>query len=188
MSSLSNAKASARARIVTNTAGLPPTGRRPGSGSGWGRSGDSWTTKAGSKTKNIVQKARREAKELSVFLGRNSKLAAPTHTLKRAEVSRNLKAKIKDPVALPESVESAGKKRPVPVDDEDLEEGERGNLDDRTARWISGGGSKRVAVGKLNRTPSAGFAAVGSSSRTVNVPRKAEADPFMRKKQIGARR
>lgn len=178
MTSLTSAKASARARIITNTAGLPPTQRRRGDGSGWGRSADNWSTKAGSKTKNIVAKARREAKELSVFRGRNSRLAAPTHTLKRAEVSRSLKEKIKDPVVLPEEP----KKRPREVDDDDLEgddDAKRGRLDDRTAKWLSAG---RVATGKLNRNvASSSMAGSGAPPKP-----RADADPFMRRKQVGA--
>ena len=38
-----------------------------GGGGGWGASADSWNSKVGSKTKNIVQKAQREAKEIGVF-------------------------------------------------------------------------------------------------------------------------
>lgn len=184
MTSLTSAKASARARIITNTAGLPPTQRRRGDGSGWGRSAESWTTKAGSKTKNIVAKARREAKELSVFRGRNSRLAAPTHTLKRAEVSRSLKEKIKDPVMTPE----VPKKRPREVDDEDLEgeDAKRGRLDDRTAKWMAGG---RVATGKLNLNR--GFSSSSSASSgslSAAPPRvKADADPFMRRKPVAAK-
>ncbi|KAH8155134.1 uncharacterized protein LAJ45_00143 [Morchella importuna] len=183
MSSLNNAKASQRAKIVSNTSGLPPTGRRPGSG--WGRPSDSWAVKAGSKTKNIVQKARREAKEVGKFLGRNSRLAAPTHTLGRAEVSRTMREKIKDPVVLPErevvqsAAAAAGEKRK-------REEGEGGDVDERTRSWI-GGGAKRVAVGRLNRPGAAGVGAAGAQQQQVR--QRVEADPFMRRKPAqGARR
>lgn len=178
MTSLTSAKASQRARIITNTAGLPPTQRRKGDGSGWGRAADSWTTKAGSKTKNIVAKARREAKELSMFRGRNSRLAAPTHTLRHAEVSRNLKEKMKDPGVLPEEAEP--KKRPREVEDDDLEDpdAKRERMDDRTAKWLSSG---RVATGKLNRGQSSSGAASSSTVPKVRAP----ADPFMRKKPMG---
>lgn len=183
MTSLTSAKASARARIITNTAGLPPTQRKKGDGSGWGRAADSWTTKAGSKTKNIVAKARREAKELSMFRGRNSRLAAPTHTLRHAEVSRNLKEKMKDPGVLPE--ESESKKRSREMEDDDLEDpdAKRERMDDRTAKWLSSG---KVATGKLNR----GQQSLGAASSSVAPRVRAPADPFMRKKPIvmGARR
>ncbi|KAI5838372.1 RNA polymerase II transcription factor SIII subunit A-domain-containing protein [Morchella snyderi] len=187
MSSLKNAKASQRARMVTNTSGLPPTGRRPGTG--WGRPSDSWAVKAGSKTKNIVQKARREAKEVGKFLGRNSRLAAPTHTLGRAEVSRTMREKIKDPVVLPErevaggsAVAADGKRRR----EDDGEEGDV-DVDERTKSWI-GGGAKRVAVGRLNR-PGASAGAAGAQQQQQQVRQRVEADPFMRRKPAaGARR
>lgn len=38
-----------------------------GGGGGWGASTNSWDAKVGSKTKNIIQKARKEAKEIGVF-------------------------------------------------------------------------------------------------------------------------
>lgn len=192
MSSLNNAKASQRARIVTNTSGLPPAGRRPGSG--WGRPSDGWTTKAGSKTKNIVQKARREAKEVGKFLGRNSRLAAPTHTLGRAEVNRSLREKIKDPVVAPESAVVAAPAAGLKRKREEAEAEASAGVDERTRSWI-GGEVKKVAVGRLNRPGAPGSVTVSKTvTKTVTVTTSAgmapqqqvrsrpDADPFMRRK------
>lgn len=85
---------------------------------------------------------------------------------------------MKDPGVLPE--ESEPKKRPREMEDDDLEDpdAKRERMDDRTAKWLSGG---RVATGKLNRGQSS--SSTGNSSTTPRV--RAPADPFMRKKPMG---
>lgn len=74
--------------------------------------------KAGSKTKNIIERARKEAKEVSLFQGRNSKLAVPMHALKSGKVSRDMEAKIKRQEA-PTQTEQRKRKAVVVEDDDD---------------------------------------------------------------------
>ncbi|RPA94899.1 hypothetical protein L873DRAFT_1792660 [Choiromyces venosus 120613-1] len=208
MTKMSSAKLQSRAKLLTSTVGLPPTGRPRsfgGGGSGWGAGTNNWTVKAGSKTKNIIDKARREAKELSVFRGRNSVLAAPTHTLKRQEVDRTMKEKIMKKMGDAKDKEGAG--------EEEAEAARRRNNnkkrgrddagiggDDRASKWISGADGKRVAIPKIGRSMSGngdgnGKAATASASSSYTQPsastssanpqisRRAPVDPFLRRKR-----
>ncbi|KAA8899636.1 RNA polymerase II transcription factor SIII subunit A-domain-containing protein [Sphaerosporella brunnea] len=76
---LQSSKETGRTRLVSASS-LPPVRKKQpwgGSSSGWGQSANSWNHQAGIKTKNIIQKAKREAKEMSRFRSENSKLARP---------------------------------------------------------------------------------------------------------------
>ncbi|KAI5846763.1 RNA polymerase II transcription factor SIII subunit A-domain-containing protein, partial [Tricharina praecox] len=90
---LNSSKESGRTRLV-EAKSLPPLRRPKTGGSGWGNSTNSWNHAAGSKTKNIIQKARREAKEISIYSGSRSRLAADTSTLRRGGVSETLQRRI----------------------------------------------------------------------------------------------
>ncbi|PWW73347.1 hypothetical protein C7212DRAFT_360591 [Tuber magnatum] len=172
MTKMSSAKQQSRAKILTSTVGLPPAGRPRsfGGGGGWGGTGNNWTVKAGSKTKNIIDKARREAKELSVFRGRNSVLAAPTHTLKRQEVDRKMKEKLMKKMEGRDDASSGG--------------------DDRGSKWISGADGKKIVAPKIGRNTFVNGGKATSplpsapiSTANMHLSRKAPADPFLRRKK-----
>ncbi|KAI9844136.1 MAG: hypothetical protein M1838_002301 [Thelocarpon superellum] len=57
------------------------TRRTAGQGSTLSSSSSTLTFTSGSKTKNVMQKVRREAREMSLFSHQNSKLSQPTHLL-----------------------------------------------------------------------------------------------------------
>ncbi|CUS12620.1 unnamed protein product [Tuber aestivum] len=202
MTKMSSAKQQSRAKILTSTVGLPSTGRPRsfGGGGGWGGTGNSWTVRAGSKTKNIIDKARREAKELSVFRGRNSVLAAPTHTLKRQEVDRKMKEKIMKKMG-----DAKDKEKGEGGEGGEGEAAGRGNDnignkrgrddavgddDDRGSKWISGADGKKIVVPKIGRSKFVNGGRAASSlpsapisTANMHLNRRGPADPFMRRKK-----
>lgn len=77
--SLKDQKGAVKTRLVSASS-LPRNHAKTSSwggsgGGGWGNSAANWDYKAGSKTKNIVERARKEVKEMRNF--RTSKLAKP---------------------------------------------------------------------------------------------------------------
>lgn len=203
MTKMSSAKQQSRAKILTSTVGLPPTGRPRsfGGGGGWGGTGNSWTVKAGSKTKNIIDKARREAKELSVFRGRNSVLAAPTHTLKRQEVDRKMREKLMKKMG-----DAKGKEKEGDGEEEEAEASRRRNDnisnnkrgrddtaiggDDRGPKRISGADGGKTSVPSIGRNmPGNNGKATSSlppapiSAANMHLNRRAPTDPFLRRKR-----
>ncbi|KAI5776678.1 RNA polymerase II transcription factor SIII subunit A-domain-containing protein [Geopyxis carbonaria] len=180
---LRSQKAGMRSQLVA-AATLPPLKRKvpwggfgggggSSGGSGWGKSRDNWDTKAGSKTKNIVQRARREAKELSVFRGRNSKLAVPMHELKAGRVSRDMVAKVEKRQKMVDAVE-----KPPPMPEVLRDEEERENEAERRAREdrlrAAMGQERRVATGGMEGGPKV-------------VRRGRQADPFFRPTKMARR-
>ncbi|PUU76575.1 RNA polymerase II transcription factor SIII subunit A-domain-containing protein [Tuber borchii] len=203
MTKMSSAKQQSRAKILTSTVGLPSTGRPRsfGGGGGWGGTGNSWTVKAGSKTKNIIDKARREAKELSVFRGRNSVLAAPTHTLKRQEVDRKMREKIMKKMG-----DAKGKGKEGDGEEEEAEASRRRNDninnnkrgrddpasggDDRGPKRISGADGGKTSVPSIGRNMPGNNGKVTSSlppaptsAANMHLSRRAPTDPFLRRKR-----
>jgi len=201
MTKMSSAKQQSRAKLLTSTVGLPSTGRPRsfGGGGGWGGTGNTWTARAGSKTKNIIDKARREAKELSVFRGRNSILAAPTHTLKRQEVDKKMREKImkkmgdakdKEEEADGEEEAEASRRR-----NDNINNNKRGRDeaasggDDRGSKRISGVDGGNTSVPKIGRSMSGNNGKATSlppaliSVANMHLSRRVPADPFLRRKR-----
>ncbi|KAG0637622.1 RNA polymerase II transcription factor SIII subunit A-domain-containing protein [Tuber brumale] len=195
MTKMSSEKQQSRAKMLASTVGLPSTGRpRYGGGGGWGGTGGGWTVKAGSKTKNIIDRARREAKELSVFRGRNSVLAAPTHTLKRQEVDGKMKEKIMKKMGDAKDKEGeveAARRRNDNVNNKRGRDGTAGSGDDRGSKRISGVDGKKIAVPKIggnmsvNSGGAASFSLPSAPISTANTypRRRAPADPLVRRKR-----
>jgi hypothetical protein len=190
---LNSSKDSGRTRLVAANA-LPPIRKSKSWGSsGWGQSTNSWNHQAGSKTKNIVQKARREAKEMSRFRGNGSRLAMQQHvgtaSSAAARLSEGMKRKIKtaedvraekDHIA--EQSRRNGRasgalgKRKVEEREEEEEEEEEEHDEDgedekrrKTEEW------RRKAMEK--RAPAVG------GPRLKQAPEKKAADPFFRSKK-----
>ena len=63
-----------------------------GGGSSWGQTLNTWDSKVGSKTKNIIQKARREAKEISRRNGMSRTTVQPTAGVASEELKRKIRA------------------------------------------------------------------------------------------------
>ncbi|KAL7268247.1 Elongin-A [Rhizina undulata] len=167
LNSLSSAKAQQKTRVVASTAGLPGQ-RRSGTGSsGWGRSAQNWNVKAGSRTKNIIEKAKREAKELAYF--RSSNLSRPTRALtKKTEIGNDLKRKITETVVEPKREPPKPVKRVKEDEKKDEEEGDGEGVTWKTdgvnVDWVSG-----VRLAKIPKLK-------------VPAKQKAPVDVFMRKK------
>lgn len=184
LTKMTSAKAESRAKIITNTSGLPPTNSRPrgyGRIGGGGGSSNNWGAKVGSKTKNLVERVRREARELSVFRGKNSVLAAPTHTLKRQALSSSMVDRIRTKLVTENAggSEKLGEKRKLSqiIDDEDGEE----IVAENSSKVVIGPDGKKVELPTLRKT------ATGWSSKPATplyARRKAPpADPFLRRKR-----
>ncbi|KAG0136764.1 RNA polymerase II transcription factor SIII subunit A-domain-containing protein [Tuber indicum] len=196
MTKMSSEKQQSRAKMLASTVGLPSTGRpRYGGGGGWGGTGNNWSVKAGSKTKNIIDRARREAKELSVFRGRNSVLAAPTHTLKRQEVDGKMKEKIMKKMGDAKDKEEGGveaaRRRDDNINSKRGRDDVAGGGDDRGSKWISGADGKKIAVPKIggnmsvNNGEATSFSLPSAPISTTNIRpgRRAPADPLVRRKK-----
>jgi len=201
MTKMSSAKQQSRAKLLTSTVGLPSTGRPRsfGGGGGWGGTGNSWTGKAGSKTKNIIDKARREAKELSVFRGRNSILAAPTHTLKRQEVDKKMREKImkkmgdakdkEEGADGEEEAEASRRRNDNNNNKRGRDEAASGGGDDRGLKRISGADGGKTSVPKIGRNMSENNGKPTPlppgliSAANTHLSRRVPADPFLRRKR-----
>jgi len=163
-------KESARTRLV-NPASLPPIRKSRGPGtSSWGQSANNWDAKVGSKTKNIIQRARREAAEISRFQGKNSKLGKPMKDLQAGGVSERMKERIRNSEDIKQERERTvigiGEKRKSEMlEDEDDEEQIR-----RAEEFRRKANERRVPV------------VTGTARGKVQVERKA-ADPFFRPKR-----
>lgn len=90
--SLKEQKGGFKTKLVSANA-LPRVGRSKGGWGGMEKAERRWDVKSGSRTKNIITRAKREAKEMGCFFGGKSKLAVPMHQLGVGTVSQTLREK-----------------------------------------------------------------------------------------------
>jgi hypothetical protein len=189
-SSLNSAKEGGRTQVL-DASRLPPVRRsKPwgssgggGSGGGWGPA-NNWDAKVGSKTKNIIQKARREAKEIA---RRNGTRVPDKSSRSAAAVSAQMRQKIKtveeikaerDKIAeqsrrggresgmMPGKRKIEQRREDVEADDEEAEEERRRKAEEFRKK----AGERRT------------FVAAGPKAKIA--PEKKVADPFFRSKKV----
>ncbi|KAI9673918.1 MAG: hypothetical protein M1817_002124 [Caeruleum heppii] len=149
------------------------------------------TFNSGSKTKNVMQKVRREAREMSLFSAAKSALSKPTHQLhsNASQVKAAPKGLVDDhkkpatpldssrqqptaPVILPPSKKLTAKSRTTPVTDRDDKER---RLKELTTRHTMTPSTKRnrdgVPIASSSKKPSAAAASPTSKHHTANTLR-----------------